>query len=74
MTRMTLYRKYTIAQLVELSAALRADPANQTPDRFYIYTKATRKKLDDIGWAIQWHQADEREQNETTNATNVDRF
>jgi hypothetical protein len=50
--------KLTQAQLLELMHAVQNDPASANPGHatgsIWLYTKAARKKLDVIGWAITY--------------------
>lgn len=64
-----LYKRYSSDELVAMDKALRDDPANLTPvgpdgkrGGIYIHNKVTRKKFDDISWAITYHLQDKREQ------------
>lgn len=48
----------TYDQLMALDAELRANPANQNPKgSFWLYTKACRRKLDAISWAVYHKQS-----------------
>ena len=52
---------YANAQLLEMSSAIEADPANQMPPgSLYLFTQPARKKLDEIAMAITDNIADAR--------------
>lgn len=51
-----LHEKHTKTELLALAEEVKADPANRNGG-FYLYTTKTRKLLEDIQWAIYWHQA-----------------
>ena len=65
----SLYRRYTMAELTAMQKAICDDPANANPGHtgggsIYLYTAKARKKLDDIAWAISYHMADRKEARE----------
>lgn len=60
MNAVALYKKYSMAELVELRERITSDPANQQTGSLYIYTPKTMKKLHAIDWAITWHIRDKR--------------
>lgn len=57
-----LYSALTIKQLQEMMQAIYDDPSNANPDHargdIHLYTKAARKKLDVLSWAITYHLKD----------------
>lgn len=63
MSALRLYKQFDKAALLSQSAALDADPANQTdPAQGSIHrlTPAARKKSSALAQAIAWHMEDER--------------
>ena len=59
---LTLYRRKTKQELVEMQRQIETDPSNRTPRdgrTIYLYTPKARKKLDDIAWAIRYHLDDQ---------------
>lgn len=61
MKAVALFRKYTMAELVELRERITSDPANQQTGSLYLYTPKAMKKLNTIDWAITWHLRAKRE-------------
>ncbi len=55
-----LYRNLTSAQLTELAEDLRSRPENKRTGSVWLYTPATIKRLDAIGWAITYHLQDSK--------------
>ncbi len=57
-----MFNAMSMAELVELQNTITSDPANRNPGldsgSIYLYTKAARRKLDAIGWAIHYHLAE----------------
>lgn len=65
-----LSRHLTTEQLIELQQAVQNDPKSANPQHaagksIWIYTKAARKKMDAISWAITYHIM-ERKKKEVT--------
>lgn len=61
MSALSLYKKHTQAELVQLDAEIMADPLSRdTSGSIFIYTPKARKRLYEIARAITWHMADSR--------------
>ncbi|HEY5085882.1 MAG TPA: hypothetical protein VII66_00860 [Gemmatimonadaceae bacterium] len=58
--RMQLHDHYSADELADIAMSLRDDPANRNTDSssVYLYNRQTRKALDNIAYAIYWHQLD----------------
>jgi hypothetical protein len=59
----TYYKKYSKAELLQLTSEIEGDPGNKETEGLFLYIKPARKKLAAIAEAITWHLADERELN-----------
>lgn len=61
-------QKFTMDELVEMMDKIATNPKNKSHDKnsVYIHTPQARKRMDDIGWAIQGklREARERSKNE----------
>ena len=51
-----LHHQYTRAELVAMQERVK-EQNDGTGEGLYRYNRAARKMLDDIGWAIYWHDA-----------------
>ena len=62
MKAISLYKKYSIEQLVKIDSDIRSDPKNRESKigSIFIYNKKTRGILSQIAWAITMHMADKR--------------
>lgn len=60
MSAVDLYRRHTIEELVEMADAIRRDPESRAEGGVELYTPRARQKLNEIGWAIYYHQRDGR--------------
>jgi hypothetical protein len=60
---MNLYLGKTIPELLELQRKISEDPRSKNPDSksIWIYSKAARRRLDNISWAITCLLKEKRE-------------
>ena len=59
-----LYRNLSMSELTALQQQVQVDPKSRNPAHatgsIYLYTKAARRKLDAISWAMTYHLQDAR--------------
>lgn len=58
MRSVELYRRHSLDELVRMAEEIRANPANRLDGGLYHFTRAARRKLNEISWAIYFHLQD----------------
>lgn len=60
MRALTLYKKYTKQELVQMMSDITNDPLNKSTNSIFMYIPSACKKLSDIAQAITYHMDDDR--------------